>query len=307
MTRKKCRHEKISYYCIECYKLGIGGNGICSCLKRQRNCFIHGGGNLCPCGKQKQSCVKCKGISICACGKQKQHCKNCCGKKRIHKLCACGKRKQYCLKCHGNAFCACGKRKYNCVKCGGKLQAQAWCSDHKIERRWCIQCFLQGTGGSGLCPCLKHKNNCQKCNPNYFIYQVRKSIRGALKRKGSVKTESTLSHLGIKSFDELKNLFEVKIKCWNDNYPEDAIEMKNMAIDHIKPVAAFDDSEEAKREVNHYTNLQPLPRDVNAHKSSKWSEKDEEFWRANIIGNAQFREIYLPCLMQNSSTLNTNT
>ena len=71
-----------------------------------------------------------------------------------------------------------------------------------------------------------------------------------------------------------------------------------MAIDHIKPIAEFDDSEEAKKQMNHFTNLQPLPPDVNMEKSAKWNEADEQFWRAYIIGNAFFYDIYLISICQ---------
>ena len=122
-------------------------------------------------------------------------------------------------------------------------------------------------------------------------------MKEALKRKACVKNTKTLNFLGVDSFENFQSYFKGKINTWNEKYSDNPITDTNLAIDHIKPVAAFDDSEKAKREVNHYTNLQPLPRDVNMHKSAKWSDKDEEFWRANIIGNAEFREIYLPCVM----------
>ena len=116
----------------------------------------------------------------------------------------------------------------------------------------------------------------------------------ALKRRGAIKNASTLCLLGVSSFDQLQSHLEVKIKIWNQKYPDKKISMTTMAIDHIKPVAKFDDSEQAKKEMSHFTNLQPLPYDVNASKSAKWNQTDEDFWRVNIIWNPGFHDIYLP-------------
>ncbi len=113
-------------------------------------------------------------------------------------------------------------------------------------------------------------------------------------RKHITKNKKTLVLLGVESFEEVQAIFDIKIEAWNKKFPKNPITVKNMAIDHIKPVSKFNNSEEDIRQSNHYTNFQPLPQDVNSHKSAKWSDKDEEFWRANIIGNAEFCDIYLP-------------
>ena len=74
------------------------------------------------------------------------------------------------------------------------------------------------------------------------------------------------------------------------------MEFKNIAIDHIRPVAEFKrrnitaDNELA----NHYTNLQPLFPLDNGAKSDKWNSDDEIFWRENIIKQHDFRVIYNP-------------
>lgn len=223
---------------------------------------------------QRNVCVECYkngtgGASICPCLKQKRFC-------RVH---------------GGGALCPCGKQKHGCVKCGGKAVRR--CRAHDRIFKHCIPC-----GGKGRKKCYHGLEYCKNCNPlKYFTHNIRKLTSDALARNGQVKNKKTIELLGVSSFDTVREHLEVKCKIWNDLHPKNQISITNMEIDHIKPVVKFDDSEKAKREVNHYTNLQPLPRDVNMHKSAKWSDKDEEFWRANIIGNAEFREIYLPCVM----------
>ena len=213
-------------------------------------------------------------------------------------ICSCFKRRSQCKVHGGRELCICGKKKSYCVTCGRKKYSRPTCSHGNKRKEYCIDCYKSGEGGSQLCPCLKIRRACKKCSPfEYCTRHVRNSIYRAFKRKGTVKHANTLQILGIESFLQFKSYFDDKIETWNLQNPVNKISIETMEIDHIKPVAAFDDSEKAKREVNHYTNLQPLPQDVNAHKSAKWSDKDEEFWRANIIGNAEFREIYLPCVM----------
>ena len=178
-------------------------------------------------------------------------------------ICPCGKQKATCKQHGGASLCACGKQRQACTKCNP-------------------------------CPHGKLEQACKKCNPKYFTHTIRSLVYNAFRRSGNVKDANTLSFLGVSSFDQLKYHFEVKINIWNYKYPDKQICIKTMAIDHIKPIAKFDDSEEAKKQMNHFTNLQPLPPDVNKSKSAKWNEADEAFWRAYIIGNAFFYDIYLP-------------
>lgn len=255
-----------------------------------------GGKGICPCFKQKYRCVKCGGkkpkLNLNYSRKCEDHNKNRYYCVECYKaatggagICPCLIQKRKCKKHGGSALCVCGKEKHRCVKCGGKQKTYP------------------------KCVCGIEKRRCKVCNAFVCFIQTTRSLVRHVRNhiKFGFKHKKTLEYVGMNSWKEWDEYFQAKIKVWNDTHPHMQISATNMAIDHIKPVKMFDDSAESRMQVHHYTNLQPLPRDVNAHKSSKWSEKDEEFWRANIIGNAQFREIYLPCLMQNSSTLNTNT
>ena len=263
MTLRKCEHGRCIYYCVECYKLGRGGSQICACLKRRSLCKIHGGKDICKHEKKKQYCIEC-----------------------------------YKTGEGGSGICACLKRRRDCIKHGGKTPTNPRCLRHNKIKRNCRECYLLGEGGNNICKCLRRRDLCKTCNPfKYFIQITRNMLAHSFRRSGKIKDKRSLELLGIESFDQLKHFIAEKIETWNATHQDKKINLNDMAIDHIKPVSAFDEDDESKREVNHYTNLQPLPQDVNAHKSAKWSDKDEEFWRANIIGNAEFREIYLPCVM----------
>ena len=282
MVRRACEHGRRDngFLCIQCWKNGSGGKGICPCGKQKTQCNEHGGGSLCPCGKPKSWCKEHGGGGFCPCGKRKSRCKEHGGSS----LCPCGKLKTRCNEHGGGSLCPCGRQKLSCKEHGGG----GFCPCG-IRKGLCKQ-----HGGASLCPCGKHRQACKKCNPKYFTHVIRTSVYEALKRRGAVKDASTLCLLGVSSFDQVKCHLEVKIKIWNQKYPDKKISMTTMAIDHIKPVAKFDDSEQAKKEMSHFTNLQPLPYDVNASKSAKWNQTDEDFWRVNIIWNPGFHDIYLP-------------
>jgi hypothetical protein len=66
---------------------------------------------------------------------------------------------------------------------------------------------------------------------------------------------------------------------------------KNIHLDHIKPVNAFNlDVENEFLNCCHYTNFQPLLAKDNMSKRAKWSETDEIFWNDNI--RKEFTNIY---------------
>ncbi len=266
MPFKKCIHGSNVRVCIPC----ADKRYICEHKRVKYYCKQCLGNGICKHLKRITCCVDCGGGSLCFHGILRTNCKHC-GKNYLNRICKHGKKKYQCIQCgNGTQICIHLKRKSVCKECNG----------------------------SEICQHKKQIRTCLICSPfKYFANRVRAAVKEALRRKVHVKNRKTLNFLGVDSFEKFQAYFKDKIDKWNEKYPDNSISNTNLAIDHIKPVAAFDDSEKAKREVNHYTNLQPLPRDVNGHKSAKWSDKDEEFWRANIIGNAEFREIYLPCVM----------
>ena len=91
-VRKKCRHGKYPYQCVQC-----GGASMCEHKKRRAECKKCKGSAFCQHGKRQHVCVECGGAGIC------KH-------KRI---------RASCKDCKGSAFCPCGREKNKCVDCGG--------------------------------------------------------------------------------------------------------------------------------------------------------------------------------------------
>lgn len=97
--------------------------------------------------------------------------------------------------------------------------------------------------------------------------KLRSRINTALKYKGVKKKLKCLDLLGC-SFDELKIYIENK---FTEGMSWDKLGRDGIHIDHIKPLAMYDLSDEEQlREACHYTNLQPLWQYDNLSKGAKW-------------------------------------
>lgn len=135
----------------------------------------------------------------------------------------------------------------------------------------------------------QYKDNNQK-------FKITTSIRGlvhhALRRKNMKKSQRTHDYLGCSLEFFVTKWWPLKIQAWNSKYPSMQLDAKSCCIDHVKPVAAFAENE--MHECNHYTNLQPLPKDINKQKSNIWSTTDESHWRSHILNNEQNPQPYLP-------------
>lgn len=144
-----------------------------------------------------------------------------------------------------------------------------------------------------ICPAHgKHFRSCKACSPKTAITAaLRKAIRGALLRKGAIKTQSSLEYLGAPNWDTVINMIQRKILRYN-RIARVKITGMNFDLDHIKPLAAFAAHE--LHMANHWTNLQPLPPAVNRKKNGKWSAQDDKIWKKKIYLNPKFADIYLP-------------
>jgi len=89
--------------------------------------------------------------------------------------------------------------------------------------------------------------------------------------------------------------FEQKRNTWNDQHPDLPMTLTNSAIDHIRPVDAFQKGclLEKTTLCNRLSNLQPLLIQDNTWKGCAWNLLDEAHWREHIIGNA-CKDIYYP-------------
>ena len=210
----------------------------------------------CPHNKYKSKCIDCVGGSICE-----------------HK-----KLKTYCKDCGGKSICEHNKVKYSCKECKGS----AIC-EHNKRKRLCVEC-----SGSGICDHNKRYDSCKLCNEQYYLLKLQRDCVRRIIQKSTkfIKNKCTLDYLGC-SIDYFKSFIYRKMTI-NMN-------MSNIHLDHIKPVASFNfDDKNDVTKCCHYTNFQPLLIEDNLKKSNKWSEQDNLFWENNIIFNNKYIDLYIP-------------
>jgi hypothetical protein len=119
----------------------------------------------------------------------------------------------------------------------------------------------------------EHKRVRYKEDVQYRLSQImRGRLRAALKAQYTTKRSKTMGLLGC-TLEELKAHLEQRFlegMTWENHGSV-------WHIDHIRPMASYDLSEEAQlREAMHYSNLQPLYACENVRKSSVW---DGRRWR----------------------------
>lgn len=145
----------------------------------------------------------------------------------------------------------------------------------------------------------KYKNEYNKKrsahDPHFKLTKnIRRSVLRVLNQKQSKKTNRTHEYLGCSLEFFTTEYWPSKIRGWNNAHPEHKLDLESndIAIDHIKPVRAFEENE--IHDCWHYTNLQPLPKAINNRKRDTWTSADESFWRSNIIHNDEYTAPYLP-------------
>jgi len=137
---------------------------------------------------------------------------------------------------------------------------------------------------------------CPGCDPRaYTIGRVTRAVEFGLKRLKIRKPGSVLRCLGARSWDEVHAHFERKRAHWNRLHPETPMTLTNSAIDHIRPVDAFQGGCPIEKATlcNHLSNLQPLLVQDNLWKGRTWDAADEAFWRSSIVMRA-YPGIYYP-------------
>lgn len=227
--------------------------------------------------KLKTLCSLCGGGSLCKHNKRRDRCRECGGKA----YCQHNKRKDYCYQCGGKQICKHMKKREQCRDCGGS----SFCK-HNKSRAICKDCK-----GTQLCIHLKQKHGCpQCCTPRYLLSNASKLAKEYMQRKGIVKSRKMENLMGCSAI-EFKTYIQQKMDGWNATH-EEKMTFENTDLDHIKPASIF--TAEDMEKGMHYTNMQPLLSRHNSCKSNKWGEHDEAFWRANIIHNPSYKEIYWP-------------
>lgn len=183
--RKKCEHNKYSYFCKECGGKGIcehntirsickdcGGSQICKHKKIKQQCKECNGKSICDHGKRRSRCIECKGGSVCSHNKLKSRCIECDG----NEICSHKIRKSVCIECKGSEICIHNLRKSRCIECNGSeicehKQNKYCCVNcnsiniciHKKLKYQCIEC-----GGDGVCYHKCRKSICKECNGSYI-------------------------------------------------------------------------------------------------------------------------------------------
>ena len=99
-------------------------------------------------------------------------------------------------------------------------------------------------------------------------------MRKALVRQLTKKSEKTEDLLGI-SFNEFKT-------------PQ--VNWMNIELDHVRPLSSFDlTNPEQLKEASYYTNIQPLLKNDNRSKGSKFHEHDLVFQRDKVYEYEYFK------------------
>lgn len=254
---------------------GIGSNGY-SCKKCWNSGDPKRGRGICKHGKVRYRCLDT------SCGGGGAMCKH-------------NRRKIYCTdpECGGGSgICKHNVRKETCrdpACAGGSMH---FCK-HGIQRRVCRD--PQCKGGTKYCNCdpPQQKHQCANCNPiGYITHRARIAVRHGLKRNQITKTKKTLDMLGLQTWEQFQSFWNKKIEQWNTAYPDNPI-TENYEIDHIKPVSAL--KQFVHGDMNHYTNLQPLPKQHNgtSGKGANWDIIDEHYWQHHVYLNPD-AEIYIP-------------
>ena len=105
----------------------------------------------------------------------------------------------------------------------------------------------------------------RKTDPLFkLITNLKRNIRGGLKKQGFIKKSKTIDILGC-SFEEFKSHLESKFESWMtwDNYGLYNGELDyGWDIDHIIPISSAKTEEDIIR-LNHFSNHQPLCSKIN--------------------------------------------
>lgn len=284
--RKKhpCPHKPDWFVCREC-----NPSGFCKHGKTRRRCKECNPNILCPHNLVRWYCKECDGCMAfykpiaCPHKKDKNDCREC----TPHAFCEHNRSKRKCKECNPKFWCIHNRAKYRCKAC---TDGKHYCQHSRLKWK-CRHC-----NPNFLCEHNRNKLLCKFCNPtNNFIQRVRSHTHRLFKEVGRVKDQRTLSVVGCTTA-QFQQYIQQKMDAWNAVH-EKKMTWQNTHVDHTKPISLARENStyfSTIEELGHFTNLQPLLVRHNLYKNATWSAEDEAHWQANIKGNADYTEIYIP-------------
>ena len=239
----KCQHNRKRNICKEC-----GGIGICEHNRQRSNCKDCGGSQICEHNRRRSKCKECGGSQICEHNRQRSNCKDCGG----GSICQHNRRRSTCKECGGGSICQHNRIKYKCKECGGG----SICEHNRIKYK-CKEC-----GGGSICEHNRERRQCKICHPDSYLSQLmRNRTLDALKAQGVSKNKRTMEYVNCSVeylYRHLESQFTEGMN-WDTHGKDDGKGGRGWEIDHIRPCASFDLSdEEEKFMCFHWTNLQPM-------------------------------------------------
>jgi len=143
--------------------------------------------------------------------------------------------------------------------------------EHKKRRTQCRGC-------NSSCICSHGKRICSICHPKRALaHTMRCRTTYFTKNYNHKRANNTIEYLGVTIY-EFRKYMEAQFQpgmTWEN--------LGKWHIDHIRPCASFDLSNEAEREMCfHFTNMQPMWAYENQRKSSKYDEETHpKLWDPN--------------------------
>jgi len=226
--------------CIDCINYMNAYLDKHKCVHGKKNksaCKECGGASICPHGRSKTYCKECKGGSLCIHKKRKDRCADCIELYGRHQYCEHKCMKTTCIECEGGSICEHGKRRTRCIDCEGGTVCE-----HKILRNTCRYCDFIG----------------------FLTSRVRSRVCSAIKSKSKRTIEYLLCD--IETYKKYLEDQFVSGMTW-ENYG------KVWDIDHIVPIKYQNPTIEEVIKRLHYTNTQPLWKEMNMKKGNRFIYK----------------------------------
>lgn len=202
--------------------------------------------------------------------------------------CLHGRESRRCVQCGGHSMCMHKRERRRCKECNGSAMCE-----HAREKTRCRVCV-----GGSVCAHSKQRVRCPTCSPVKYLFSLMRNHTSILLRRNNIKkSHKTVEYLGCSAFDFSSHIRH-KMCQWNLTH-EVKMTLENIHLDHIKPCSSAMSVHDINT-LSHYTNIQPLLKEDNLHKTNKWNSEDELFWSQHILYNSLYLNIYWPVACDNS-------